>query len=165
MPGLPNECKCGCGEFLPITSKREYKRGHRKPPAENSGQAEADAGSFEEDWDGSPTLEDIAASIPDDPPPFAEAEHEPAAPILKITKRVRDDVEGKIAFMISVTGSMAAIMDPVCGGAFLANGDAVAAKLTPIICKSPEAVQWFRKSSNFMMYLDLLVALWPPAHA
>lgn len=164
MSDLPNECHCGCGEFLPIGSKREYKRGHRQRVTENYEDKLAEAlpeGEGSEFWGDSPTLEDIAAITPDDPLPFDLKNTKGNAPDIKITKRVRDDVEGKIAFMISVTGSMAAMIDPVCGGAFLANGDAVAGKLTPIICKSPEAVQWFRKSSNFMLYLDLLVACWP----
>jgi hypothetical protein len=112
-------------------------------------------------WQDSITLDQAAEITPDDPAPYEESAHKPPAPTVRITKRVRDDVEGKIAFMISVTGSMASMVDPVCGGAFLANGDQVAAKLTPIICKSPEAIQWFQKSSNFMLYLDLMVACWP----
>ena len=128
----PNECHCGCGEFLPIGSKREYKRGHRQRVTENYEDKLAEAlpeGEGNEFWGDSPTLEDIAAITPDDPLPFDLKNTKGNAPDIKITKRVRDDVEGKIAFMISVTGSMAAMIDPVCGGAFLANGDAVAGKL------------------------------------
>lgn len=171
--GLANECECGCGEYLPIGSTRRYKRGHRNrgdsatfsvTHADRIAEALPDEASESEDnsfWDDSISLETAASITPDDPAPFEEADKKPPAPTVKLTKRVRDDVEGKIAFMISVTGSMAAMVDPVCGGAFLANGDQVAAKLTPIICKSPEAIQWFQKSSNFMLYLDLMVACWP----
>jgi len=168
-----NECQCGCGQYLPPGSTRNYKRGHRQN-AENATTADyiAEASPANDSDDGNDTtyaefygdsisLEDAARITPDDPAPFEEAKANAPAPALKITKRVRDDVEGKIAFMLTVTGSMASMVDPVCGGAFLANGDQVASKLTPIICKSPEAVQWFRKSSNFMLYLDLLVAFWP----
>lgn len=165
---LPNACECGCGDYLPIGSTRRFKRGHRQN-SEGNTHADRLAEATPEDinpdessfWQDSITLDQAAEMTPDDPAPYEESVHKPPAPTVRITKRVRDDVEGKIAFMISVTGSMASMVDPVCGGAFLANGDQVAAKLTPIICKSPEAIQWFQKSSNFMLYLDLMVACWP----
>lgn len=154
-------------------TNREYIRGHKTNPIgpgrPENGTTEADISAdlgqeFQEDYDfygDAITLDQAAESVPDDPRPFEETKDRPPAKEFKITKRIRDDVEGKIAFMFTVTGSMASMVDPVCGGAFLANADAVAAKMTPIICKSPEAVQWFRKSSNFMLYLDLMVACWP----
>ena len=161
-------CECGCGQPLAVGTTRDYKRGHKTNPV---GPGHPEAGDTEADliedmqadefFGDAMSLDEAAGTVPDDPRPFDETQHAPPAKEFKITKRIRDDVEGKIAFMIAVTGSMASMVDPVCGGAFMQNGDAVAAKLTPIICKSPEAVQWFRKSSNFMLYLDLLVACWP----
>jgi hypothetical protein len=165
-------CACGCGMPLAPGTNREYKRGHKTNPIgpgrPENGDTEAEiiADQYEDPdefafYGDAITLEQAANTVPDDPRPFEETKERPPAKEFKITKRIRDDVEGKIAFMITVTGSMASMVDPVCGGAFMQNGDAVAAKLTPIICKSPEAVQWFRKSSNFMLYLDLMVACWP----
>lgn len=166
-------CACGCGMPLAPGTNRDYKRGHKTSPVgpgrpeNNDTEAEVfadlypDAQEEHEFFGDAITLEQAANSVDDDPRPFEETKQAPPAKEFRITKRIRDDVEGKIAFMIAVTGSMASMVDPVCGGAFMQNGDQVAAKLTPIICKSPEAVQWFRKSSSFMLYLDLMVACWP----
>jgi hypothetical protein len=166
-------CACGCGMPLAAGTNRDYKRGHKTNPIgpgrPENGDTDQDiyadiTGDDREEYEfygDAITLEQAAASVADDPQPFEQAKERPPAREFKITKRIRDDVEGKIAFMFTVTGSMASMIDPVCGGAFLANADQVASKMTPIICKSPEAVQWFRKSSSFMLYLDLLVACWP----
>lgn len=160
-------CACGCGEFLAPDAVRDYKRGHRKAMEERGDSPvvqemdDDSPGNGDEPWDvlNSITLEDAAGMVPDDPEPSERAKT--STPGIRITKKIRDDVEGKIAFMLSVTASMAAMIDPVCGGALVENSPDMAAKLTPIICKSPEAVQWFRKSSNFMLYLDFVVACWP----
>src|SRR5208283_846565 len=100
---------------------------------------------------------------PDDPAPGL-SDLRPPRPVsgsIKITKRVRDDVRGKLAFILTMVGSMASITDPICGGAFLENADNVAEKMTPLICKSPEMVAKLTKGGDALLYVDLLWAFWP----
>jgi hypothetical protein len=98
---------------------------------------------------------------PDDPEPSNMDAPKYSPPPLRITKKVRDDVEGKLGFILTMTGTMASVADPVCGGAFVDNADNVAKKMTPIICKSPDMVAKITKSGDMMLYVDLLWACWP----
>jgi hypothetical protein len=98
---------------------------------------------------------------PDDPEPSGIDSPKYSPPPPRITKRIREDVQGKLAFMLTMTGTMASIVDPVCGGAFLDNADNVAAKMTPIICKSPDMVAKITKTGDMMLYVDLMMACWP----
>lgn len=151
--GYQLPCECGCGEL----TFGVYKRGHRRNPPGKPTEPADDGG---EPWEPI-TINDAADMTPDDPgPPDMESPRLSTAP-LRITKRVRDDVQGKLAFMLTMVGSLASITDPVCGGAFLDNADNVAAKMTPLICKSPDLVAKLTKSGDAMLYVDLLWAFWP----
>lgn len=154
MPrGYELPCACGCGEL----TFGEYKRGHRKNPPGIQTEPDANGG---EPWEPI-SLNDAADMTPDDPsPPDMESPRISTAP-LRITKRVREDVQGKLAFILTMVGSLASITDPVCGGAFLENADNVAAKMTPLICKSPDMVAKLTKTGDAMLYVDLLWAFWP----
>lgn len=151
--GYQLPCECGCGEL----TFGEYKRGHRRNPP-TIDRIEADDGG--ESWEPI-SISDAADMTPDDPAPPLGESRKPSAGPLRITKRVRDDVEGKLAFILTMVGTMASITDPICGGAFLDNADNVAAKMTPIICKSPDMVAKLTKSGDAMLYVDLLWAFWP----
>lgn len=133
-----------------------YKRGHKNNPPGAQTEPANDGG---DPWEPI-TISDAADMTPDDPSPNLRPES-PASGSIRITKRVRDDVQGKLAFMLTMVGSVASITDPVCGGAFLYNADNVAEKMTPLICKSPEMVARLTKSGDVMLYVDLLWALWP----
>jgi hypothetical protein len=150
--GYQLPCECGCGEL----TFGVYKRGHRRNPPGTQTEPANDGGDA---WEPI-TISDAADMTPDDPSPGLRPES-PVPGSIKITKRVRDDVQGKLAFMLSMVGAMASIGDPVCGGAFLDNADNVAAKMTPIICKSPDMVAKLTKSGDVMLYVDLLWAFWP----
>lgn len=152
---MANECACGCGEFLPDGSTRQYKRGHRTRSA-------VVISDPPEDYDSeSPlTIQDAAELIEDDPaPPLDEVKPEP--PPVRITKTVRKDIEGKVAFMLSMGASAWSMSDPMCGGVLMQQSPDIALRLTPIICQSPEIVKWFRRGGNFMLYVDLFMVMLP----
>jgi hypothetical protein len=178
-------CKCGCGEYLPIGSTREYKRGHKaRVNSELADQIEQGNGVFDgynfqydapyntepidpysfidEDNAGWETIQDAASSVPNDPE--GNLWDDPSKPFqvkLSLPKRVQADIEGKIAFMLSTTGMAVGIPDPFCGNAILQNTPQIAKALTPIICQSPGIVQWFQKTSNIMLYVNLAMACAP----
>lgn len=142
-------CACGCGQYLPEGSAREYKRGHKdNPPHIIDGSVEF-------------TLDDAAAETDNDPPPPGDDSSREVDRPIRITRAVRKDIEGKLAWMLAMGGSMWSIQDPICGGAFLDNTPQIAEKLTPILCQSPGVVKWFRKSSNVALYVDFIIAISP----
>jgi hypothetical protein len=165
------ECQCGCGEFLPYGSTRKYKKLHRQRVDPNyatnntGGRPHSDGPTIEEisDPEGNwLTLTDAATNTPNDPDAAGQlGPGEKVKPIIRVTKRVRDDIEGKVAMMIMMTSMLLQTKDPICGKALEDNGPNIAAKFVPIICKSPELVRWFTKGGNYTAWLDLCMALWP----
>ena len=178
------ECKCGCGEYLPIGSNREYKRGHKaRVNRELADRIESGNGVFDgynfqygapyntEPIDpdafmaapdtGWESIQHAADNIPNDPDGavWADANQFQFQPTLP--KKLLGDIEGKIAFMLSTTGMAVGIPDPTCGNAILENTPQIAKALTPIICQSPGVVAWFQKTSNVMLYVNLAMACAP----
>jgi hypothetical protein len=184
MTEVGPQCQCGCGEHLPVGSIRKYKRGHaqrahRRESAEIDRQlgqfdgynfqqfpmledereySDESAVPYEINPDGSFTIADAAMSTSDDPDTDIWKNVNPAK---ELPIRALKDIEGKLAFMLGTTGGLLNVMDPVCGGAFLAQTKTIAHSLTPIIAQSPGIVAWFSKTSNIMLYINLAMAMWP----
>jgi hypothetical protein len=148
------ECQCGCGEFLPYGSTRSFKRGHKDNPRAAQPRV-ADVLDPDSNW---LTLSDVATNTPNDPDP-PEAKESKVQ--IRVTKRVRDDIEGKVGMMLAMTAMLLSTKDEICADALSDNGDKIAAKFVPIICKSPELVRWFTKGGNYTAWLDLVMALFP----
>lgn len=160
---MANVCACGCGELLPEGSTRQYKRGHKQRAIETPAETADEYTEVPAEGETEPeplSLEEMADAVPDDPEPKDQPEFKVQTAI-KITAAVRKDVEGKLAFLLMVTGQMWSMPDPVCGPVMLENSPDIAKKLTPIVCQSPQLVRWFRKTSGYLLYLDLLMACWP----
>lgn len=159
---MANVCACGCGQDLPEGSTRQYKRGHKNKDVNQV----AEDGFTETPVDGESelsdtlSLEDAASATPNDPEPKDQPEFKPKT-VVKVTAAVRRDVEGKLAFGLALGGQIWVMADPICGGAYLDHTENIAKKLTPIICQSPDVVKWLTKSSNFILYVDLFMAVWP----
>ena len=164
-------CACGCGQELRPGAKWKYKHGHKSNPVRPNNAStktptdfdfsDLNTGTFEtDDETTSLTLEDVADTIPDDPEP-ADFEEERSAPTIRITKRIRDDVEGKVGLLLGMVTMPIAMRDPVCGTALADNAENIASKMVPLICKSPELVQWFTKRGSFVLWLDLFMACMP----
>lgn len=150
------ECACGCGDHLPEGSTREYKRGHKNKAFDSLNVIEND---FAENRTF--TLDDAAGSVDRDPEPD-ETEGAPRAEApIRITKAVRKDVEGKVAFLMTMMGTMWQAADPICGTVWLNQTPELAEKLAPILCQSPDLVKWFRKGAGYMLYMDLAMAFLP----
>lgn len=110
------------------------------------------------------TLDDAARIVEDDPGPSEEEETKTRFSV-RITKAVKKDIEGKVAFLLGISGSMWSVTDPYCAQALMTQAPVIAEKLTPIICQSPDIVRWFSKSGNFTLYLDLMIAVFPVVSA
>jgi hypothetical protein len=86
------------------------------------------------------------------------------APV-KVTRAVRDDITGKLAFWLSIPAEPWMRVDPYCGGAYADQIDQIALKAAPLICQSPDLVRWFSKSSTFIMWTELGIACRPVVEA
>lgn len=158
---MANICQCGCGESLPESSTRQFKRGHKSRidnPVPDTGFTETPAAETE--TSESYSIEDAARDTPNDPEP-SDAPELRARSVFRVTTGMRRDVEGKLAFAFGMLGETWALIDPPCGSTLVDIGPNMAKKYTPIICQSPEVVRWITKSGNFMRYVDAVMATWP----
>lgn len=161
-PVMTPICQCGCGESLPEGSTRQYKRGHKARvtnPETETGFVETpivDESELAELF----SIDEAARLTPDDPEPRSEPEFK-AKTTIKITAAVKRDVEGKLAFALGLSGQLWAMADTVCATAYLEAAPDIAKKLTPIVCQSPDVVKWLTKSSNFILWIDLFMAVYP----
>jgi hypothetical protein len=89
----------------------------------------------------------------------------PDQPVIKITKAVQADITGKLAFWLSIPAEPWLRVDPYCGGAYASQVDEIALKMAPLVCQSPDLVRWFSKSSTFIMWTELGIAVRPVAEA
>jgi hypothetical protein len=89
----------------------------------------------------------------------------PTEPDIKVTKAVRDDITGKLAFWLSIPAEPWLRVDPYCGQAYADQVDEIAVKMAPLICLSPDMVRWFAKSSTFIMWTELGIAVRPVVEA
>lgn len=156
-------CACGCGEYLPEGSTRNYKRGHKNRAMDEPKPKDDFFSNSEELDNGAPVFSifHAAESTPNDPDPADMVEANAFSVPIKITASVRKDIEGKLGFMFAMTGNMLQLADPVCGGAILEASPKMAKALMPILCQSPSVVKWFRSSTNYMMYINFLMACAP----
>jgi hypothetical protein len=86
-------------------------------------------------------------------------------PPVKITKAVQADITGKLAFWLSIPAEPWLRVDPYCGRAYAGQVDEIALKTAPLICQSPDLVRWFSKSTTFIMWTELGIAVRPVVEA
>lgn len=128
-------CACGCGGKLSVLARGEYLKGHKL------------AAYARESGSNNNVL------------PFEEAAKQP----IRITKKMRDDMEGKLVILMTMLTVPFSMYDPVCGPAIEENVQNICAKLVPVISKSPEMVKWLTTGSNVTAWLDLMLAIAPVA--
>jgi hypothetical protein len=97
--------------------------------------------------------------------PASRTPKQPTEPDIKVTKAVRDDITGKLAFWLSIPAEPWLRVDPYCGQAYADQVDEIAVKMAPLICLSPDMVRWFAKSSTFIMWTELGIAVRPVVEA
>lgn len=158
---MASACECGCGELLPEGSIRRFKRGHKQrlETTDVFDNVETEPDTQSGDLNNL-TIDDVAKAVPDDPEPKDQPEYKPRSQV-KITAALRRDVEGKLGFIMVLSGSMWVMADPICGTAFVDHAPEIAKKLTPIICQSPDVVKWLTRSGKYVLWLDLVMACWP----
>lgn len=154
-PADQTPCACGCGQYLPPGSNRQYKRGHKEKPVRPPGEPRDPYSPL--------TLDEARDSIPDDPDTPFDVPGEPRHddPPIRITKKVRDDIEGKLGMIYGFMTLGIQIRDPICGAALESNTDTIVPKMVPIICKSPELVKWFTKGGGYMLWFELVMVFMP----
>jgi len=133
-------CACGCGTVLPPTYKWSYKRGHKLNAVSREVTADPDRPDFGDVKSGAFTG-------------------------TRITKKMKDDVEGQMATVLAFLAMGISTRDPYCGGALTEQADKIAEKLVPIICKSPSMVKWLTRSTSLKDVLELAMVLAPVARA
>lgn len=70
-----------------------------------------------------------------------------------------------MAFWLSLTAEPWMIADPYCGGAYADSVPGLASAIAPLICQSPDLVRMLTKSSQFILWTNLLMAARPVATA
>jgi len=168
-----DECLCGCGEQLLPGNKSGYKRGHKGRKIRADWKAEKTATPEPEPEPElietppaafSTSFDDLLSSdFPQDPEPDDSPAKTGRKVITRtpITPKVVKEVEAKTVFWLSLSTSALMPLDPVCLGVAQENVPNIARKLTPILCQSPEIVEWLTKAGNFALWADLGQALWP----
>jgi hypothetical protein len=110
------------------------------------------------------TLREAMETTPDDPPAKHQTSKTRAVRgSVRITAKVRKDVEGKVAFFLSMLTMGVQLRDPYCGRVLDEQSLKIAEKATPIICQSPQLVEWFTKAGGYMLWMDLALAVQPVA--
>lgn len=174
-------CKCGCGEFLPEKSTRDFKRNHdpERKPHTASGLNEWKRAEMlrvanqstpieypeidEPDNEDYPhwTFDSASEATVNDPDPAYQDKPEVTKPVLKLTGQQKKDIEAKLVFWLELGSTMLAPLDPYCIPVMQEHTPNIAKKLLPIITQSPEMVEWFSKAGNFALWADLAMACWP----
>lgn len=84
---------------------------------------------------------------------------------VKVTAAVRNDITGKLAFWLALPAEPWLRVDPYCGGVYADQVDQIALKMSPLICQSPDLVRWFSKSTTFILWTELGIAVRPVVEA
>jgi hypothetical protein len=83
-----------------------------------------------------------------------------------VTQVTRRDIDAKISLGLTISGSVWAARDPLCGGTFMEQRGEISGALTEIVCQSADLIAWFSGSGGqFMLWLNLAAACWPVATA
>jgi hypothetical protein len=182
-------CKCGCG--TPV--KANWVRGHSArgeggyegpepipspddPFYDDIGELVPDEpatgpGGTAAPSPGAPPLPDEGPVLPDEPPAHGDRDwakarkpDRPRAP--RVTQVTRRDIDAKISLGLTISGSVWAARDPLCGGTFMEQRGEISGALTEIVCQSADLIAWFSGSGGqFMLWLNLAAAVWPVATA
>jgi hypothetical protein len=189
MTDLIRYCKCGCG--TPV--KANWVRGHSArgegryagpepipspddPFYDDIGELVPDEpatphppGDDAAPSPGAPPLPD-EGPVPDEPPAHGGRDwakrrtERPKAP--RVTQVTRRDIDAKISLGLTISGSVWAARDPLCGGTFMEQRAEISGALTEIVCQSSDLIAWFSGSGGqFMLWLNLAAAVWPVATA
>lgn len=131
-------CACGCGELLSPTAKWKYKRGHK--------------------------LNAVSQGIEPDPDRPESGDVKSASYSgVRITKKMKDDIQGQLSLLMGMTTMAWAMRDPICAMAVNDNMEQITEKMVPIICRSPKVVKWMTKGTGLMDWIALGMALQPVA--
>jgi hypothetical protein len=166
------ECACGCG--TPVAPGKQWVRGHNMRVMSGPAPSRAaDPGPPPDDGDDGRwwvndvpytppfTYDEAADTTPDDADPARFPGASPPADAIRITAAVRRDIEGKLAFWLSMGIDMWQMLDPYCAGVAADNVDKVSRKAAPLICQSPDLVRWFSRANGFMLWTELGMSVKP----
>jgi hypothetical protein len=168
-------CRCGCGS--PVAPGKQWVRGHNmrvmSGPAPSAPPAAPPIGTDDRDddgpewWEQDPpepgplTYDQVAGEVPDDPDPARMPGDVPVTSVIVVTRAIRRDIEGKVAFGLMMTADLWGLRDPYCAGALEDNADKIARRMAPLLCQSPAVVEWFVRKSGFMLWVEFGISLKP----
>ncbi len=128
------------------------------PPADPDRGPETDPGAGPPAWWETDTpeagpldYERAASDTPDDPDPARMPGAPPPGPVV-VTAAVRKDIEGKLAFWAGLGIDIWNMADPYCAGVAADNVDKMARNAAPLVCQSPQLVEFFSRASGFMLW-------------
>ena len=174
-------CRCGCGS--PVAAGKQWVRGHNmramSGPAPSPAASPADDGrepwtadADDDAWwqddapDAGPlTYDQVAEGVPDDADPARLPSAAAVVTSAGVPRAVQRDIAGKTAFWLLMMAETWAIADPYCARAFGEAVPSIARKAAPLMCHSPQLVEWFSRASGFMEVTELLMAMKPVAVA
>lgn len=184
-----NTCRCGCGN--PVAAGKQWIRGHNMRAAAAPGPSRNDpdtdaaygpgyepppgfgtftiAGPPQEWWeqeaagfdDGPLTYDQAAAGIADDPEPARLPPGGSPGDPPPVTRAVLRDVSGKSLFWLLMGIELWGIADPYCAQVAADAAPKIAVKAAPVLCGSPQIVQFFTRATTFMKWTELGMACKP----
>jgi hypothetical protein len=145
-------------------SDDDYDLGELEPEPDPASGSELTPGPAPDAGDGRGEAP-AAEPAPDPRPgPVGKTGARRGRPPGRITKAIRDDIEGKLGIMLEIPGRIWQARDPLCGGAFVAQAPAIREAAVDLILMSPDLIEWFTGvGGGFMLWLNLFVACQPVA--
>src|SRR5258707_10944489 len=108
-----------------------------------------------------------AGPVTPDPPPAPGTRdwqrlprpHRRPRPAARVTQVTRKDIDAKISLALTITGSVWAARDPLCGGTFMEQRPEISGALTEIVCQSPDLIAWVSGAAGqVLLWLNLAAA-------
>ena len=144
-------CECGCGQTIHKENRSGYARGHKSK--HRFAQLQKELNNSSEGVNGNDQSRTLLDSVPDFP----------SFPGDKLSKEVKQDIQDKLDFILSLLGVAWESKDPICGGEFSLRATKIAEKLVPIIARNETLLKFFSTSGQYSATFELAMVLWPIA--
>ena len=141
-------CACGCGQVIHKENRSGYSRGHKSK--HRFAQLQKELNETQEGPNDNYTRT-LLESVPD----------LPSFPGDKLPKEVKEDIQDKLDFVLSLLGVAWESKDPICGGEFSNRASKIAEKLVPIIARNETLLKFFSQGTQYSATFELAMVLWP----
>lgn len=144
-------CACGCGQVIHKENRSGYARGHKSK--HRFAQLQSELKEAQPNSSDDSQARNLLDSVPDIP----------SFPGDKLSKEVKQDIQDKCDFLLSLLGVAWESKDPYCGGEFSRRATLIAEKLVPIIARNETLLTFFSSSGKYSATFELGIVLWPIA--